>query len=48
MYKGQKIEANAAERELALKATSFYFVLLALPGSGAFKIFHPGATFVLF
>ncbi len=41
MYRGQKIEASAAERELALKATSLYFVLLSVPGSGAYKIFHP-------
>ena len=41
MGRGQKFDASSSERELACKSTSFYFVLLALPGSGAFKIFHP-------
>ena len=41
MNRGQKFDAASAERELACKSTSFYFALLALPGSGAFKIFHP-------
>ena len=41
MDRGQKLEAGASERDLCLRATSLYFVLLALPGSGAFKIFHP-------
>ena len=30
-----------ADRDLGLKATSLYFILLSIPGSSAFKIFHP-------
>ena len=31
----------ASDRDLGLKATSLYFALLAIPGSSAFKVFHP-------
>lgn len=39
--RGQKLNASAEDREFCLKATSLYFILLGVPGSGAFKIFHP-------
>ena len=32
---------EGADRDLGLKATSLYFILLAIPGSSAFNIFHP-------
>ena len=35
MFKEEK------ERELCLQASGLYIVILGLPGSGAFKIFHP-------
>eukprot|EP00095_Tigriopus_kingsejongensis_P003824 maker-scaffold2482_size15237-snap-gene-0.3 protein:Tk03824 transcript:maker-scaffold2482_size15237-snap-gene-0.3-mRNA-1 annotation:"condensin-2 complex subunit d3" len=41
MEAGQRFEADQSERKLCIRATSLYLVLLALPGSGAFKIFHP-------
>ncbi|TRY62148.1 hypothetical protein TCAL_11306, partial [Tigriopus californicus] len=41
MDSGQKFESGHVERQLCLQATSLYFIFLALPGSGAFKIFHP-------
>jgi len=31
----------SADRDLGLKATGLYFILLAIPGSSAFNIFHP-------
>lgn len=42
MQRGQSFDASSEDRELCLKATSLYFILLALPGSGAYTIFHPG------
>ena len=41
METGQKFEATSRMRTYCLKSTSLYFVLLGVPGSGAFKIFHP-------
>ena len=41
METGQKFEATSTMRNYCLKSTSLYFVLLGVPGSGAFKIFHP-------
>lgn len=41
METGQKFEATSRMRNYCLKSTSLYFVLLGVPGSGAFKIFHP-------
>lgn len=41
MEKGHKFDATPLLRSTCLKATSFYFILLGIPGSGAFKIFHP-------
>ena len=39
---GQRLDGGCGDdRELGLKATSLYLVLLAIPGSTAFKIFHP-------
>ena len=32
---------GGADRDLGLKATGLYFILLAIPGSSAFNIFHP-------
>ena len=47
MDMGQKIRGSgdgghvAADRDLGLKATGLYFILLSIPGSSAFNIFHP-------
>ena len=41
MDSGQKLEASSAMRSYCLKSASLYFILLGIPGSGAFKIFHP-------
>lgn len=41
MDNGQKLEATQSKRSLCLKSASLYFILLGIPGSGAFKIFHP-------
>ncbi len=41
METGQKYNASPIEREKCLRATGLYFILLGIPGSGAFKIFHP-------
>jgi hypothetical protein len=41
MHRGQQFNAGAESRNLGLKATSLYFILLAIPGSSAFNIFHP-------
>lgn len=38
--KGLRLESSSSEREMCFKATNLYFLLLALPGSGAFEIFH--------
>ena len=38
---GQEAAADEAGRELGLRAAALYLTLLGLPGSGAFKIFHP-------
>ena len=40
MDAGQNFSATSRDRDLCLKSTGLYFVLLAIPGSGAFKIFH--------
>ena len=39
--RGQRLEAKSFEREQCCRAAGLYFVLLSLPGSGAFSIFHP-------
>ena len=41
MEKGQKSGASGLDRHKGTKAAGLYFILLGLPGSGAFKIFHP-------
>ena len=41
MENGQKLEATASMRSYCLKSASLYFILVGIPGSGAFKIFHP-------
>ncbi|XP_047352140.1 condensin-2 complex subunit D3-like isoform X3 [Vespa velutina] len=38
---GQRDEANKTSKQTCLSATSLYFMLLAIPGSHAFNIFHP-------
>ena len=38
---GQSKEADEETRQLCLYATSLYFMLLAIPGSSAFNVFHP-------
>ncbi|XP_013421009.1 condensin-2 complex subunit D3-like [Lingula anatina] len=38
---GSKRVANAQLREAAISAADVYFTLICIPGSGAFKIFHP-------
>ena len=40
MERGQEMATGEQER-LAIQAAGLYLVLLGLPGSGAFKIFHP-------
>jgi condensin-2 complex subunit D3 len=41
MDSGQKLNAATSMRGKCLKSASLYFILLGIPGSGAFKIFHP-------
>ncbi|XP_012225278.2 condensin-2 complex subunit D3-L [Linepithema humile] len=38
---GQRADTDEASRQACLKATSLYLVLLAVPGSNAFGIYHP-------
>ena len=39
--RGNARNITIGDRDLGLKATSVYFVLLSIPGSSAFNIFHP-------
>ncbi|XP_068212187.1 condensin-2 complex subunit D3-L [Palaemon carinicauda] len=41
IYKGQRYDAKEDDRECAVKASSVYFLLLCIPGSNAFRLFHP-------
>ena len=41
MEKGQEMFKEERERDMCLLASGLYIVILGLPGSGAFKIFHP-------
>ena len=41
MEKGQEMYKEERERDMCLLASGLYIVILGLPGSGAFKIFHP-------
>ena len=40
-YHGQRYDAKEADRELGIQATSLYFLMLCVPGSNAFRVFHP-------
>ena len=39
--RGSARNITIGDRDLGLKATGLYFVLLSIPGSSAFNIFHP-------
>lgn len=39
--RGQRYDARETERELGIQAASLYFLLLCIPGSNAFRVFHP-------
>ena len=39
--RGNARNITIGDRDLGLKATGLYFVLLSIPGSSAFNIFHP-------
>ncbi|XP_076289240.1 condensin-2 complex subunit D3 isoform X2 [Lasioglossum baleicum] len=41
MQSGQGKEADDDSRQACLYATNLYFILLAIPGSSAFNVFHP-------
>ncbi|XP_076233511.1 condensin-2 complex subunit D3 isoform X2 [Calliopsis andreniformis] len=41
MKSGQCKDADEGSRQLCMYATNLYFVLLAIPGSSAFNVFHP-------
>ena len=41
MERGMEMASGEQERNLAIQAAGLYLVLLGIPGSGAFKIFHP-------
>jgi hypothetical protein len=41
MERGQEMASGEGVRQLAIQAAGLYLFLLVLPGSGAFKIFHP-------
>ncbi|KAK7068040.1 hypothetical protein SK128_002160, partial [Halocaridina rubra] len=41
IHRGQRYDAREEDRELGIKAASLYFLLLCVPGSNAFRIFHP-------
>uniref|UniRef100_A0A2P2I5C0 Condensin-2 complex subunit D3-like n=1 Tax=Hirondellea gigas TaxID=1518452 RepID=A0A2P2I5C0_9CRUS len=38
---GQRYNAKEEDRELGTQAASLYFLILCVPGSNAFRIFHP-------
>ena len=38
---GQKRTATAVQKEAGIRAAGIYLLLVAIPGSRAFKIFHP-------
>ncbi|KAK8371964.1 hypothetical protein O3P69_011983 [Scylla paramamosain] len=40
-YRGQRYDAREAEREFGIQAASLYFLVLCVPGSNAFRVFHP-------
>jgi condensin-2 complex subunit D3 len=41
MERGQKMASGDQERQLAIQAAGLYLVLIGLPGSETFEIFHP-------
>lgn len=41
MKSGQRAETDEASRQACLEAASLYFMLLAVPGSNAFGVYHP-------
>ncbi|XP_076046564.1 chromosome associated protein D3 [Oratosquilla oratoria] len=41
IHRGQRYDAKEEGRELGVQASSLYFLLLCVPGSSAFRIFHP-------
>ncbi|XP_064083333.1 LOW QUALITY PROTEIN: condensin-2 complex subunit D3-L-like [Macrobrachium nipponense] len=41
LHKGQRYGAKEEDRECAIRACSLYFLLLCVPGSNAFRVFHP-------
>jgi hypothetical protein len=42
LHTGQQLNADSESRNLCLKSASLYFILLSVPGSSAFSIFHSG------
>ncbi|XP_068227070.1 condensin-2 complex subunit D3-L-like [Palaemon carinicauda] len=41
IHRGQRYDARELEREYGIKSASIYFLLLCVPGSNAFRVFHP-------
>ena len=41
IHRGQRYDAREKERDYGIKAASLYFLLLCVPGSNAFRVFHP-------
>lgn len=41
IHRGQRYDARELEREHGIKCASIYFLLLCVPGSNAFRVFHP-------
>lgn len=39
--RGQRYDAREEDRELGIQASSLYLLLLCIPGSNAFRVFHP-------
>ena len=38
---GQRLQADEDSRQSCLRACSLYFMLLAIPGSNVYQVFHP-------
>jgi len=41
VHVGQKYDAKQSDRELASQSACLYFLILCVPGSNAFRVFHP-------
>lgn len=41
IHKGQRYDSNEDDRELGIHSSSMYLLLLSIPGSNAFRVFHP-------